>query len=133
MISQVDFKNKNDWNKFVKLRLYRKVGRMVPFIARTATGLRDIKASSRLLIRSHTLDGHSKSILSLDIYDGILITGSKGIAILLILFSFLLYFYYSLLSNYSIIIINMVLLFIAIILLYYLLYYNIIIMLFLSF
>uniref|UniRef100_A0A0M3K7L8 WD_REPEATS_REGION domain-containing protein n=1 Tax=Anisakis simplex TaxID=6269 RepID=A0A0M3K7L8_ANISI len=58
-------------------RSHRKNGRIVPYTARTATGQRDRSAASRLLIRTHTLDGHTRAVLSVSANDTTVITGSK--------------------------------------------------------
>uniref|UniRef100_A0A914RAG7 Uncharacterized protein n=1 Tax=Parascaris equorum TaxID=6256 RepID=A0A914RAG7_PAREQ len=62
-----------------KLRsnVFRKIGRIIPYTARTATGQRDRTAASRLLVRSHTLDGHTRGVLSVSANDTTVITGSK--------------------------------------------------------
>uniref|UniRef100_A0A0N5AWF0 Kinesin motor domain-containing protein n=1 Tax=Syphacia muris TaxID=451379 RepID=A0A0N5AWF0_9BILA len=54
-----------------------KVGRIIAYTPRTATGQRDKTASSRLLVRTHTLDGHTKSVLSIAADETKLLTGSK--------------------------------------------------------
>uniref|UniRef100_A0A915AVU3 Kinesin motor domain-containing protein n=2 Tax=Parascaris univalens TaxID=6257 RepID=A0A915AVU3_PARUN len=55
----------------------KKIGRIIPYTARTATGQRDRTAASRLLVRSHTLDGHTRGVLSVSANDTTVITGSK--------------------------------------------------------
>uniref|UniRef100_A0A0M3IKD5 WD_REPEATS_REGION domain-containing protein n=1 Tax=Ascaris lumbricoides TaxID=6252 RepID=A0A0M3IKD5_ASCLU len=60
-------------------QLQGKVGRIIPYTARTATGQRDRTAASRLLVRSHTLDGHTRAVLSVSANDATVITGSKGL------------------------------------------------------
>ncbi|KHN75024.1 Kinesin-like protein KIF21A, partial [Toxocara canis] len=57
--------------------LHGKVGRILPYTARTATGQRDRTAASRLLVRTHTLDGHTRAVLSVSANDTTVITGSK--------------------------------------------------------
>ncbi|VDD91493.1 unnamed protein product [Enterobius vermicularis] len=54
-----------------------KVGRILTYTPRTATGQRDKTAATRLLTRTHTLDGHTKSVLSLAADETKLLTGSK--------------------------------------------------------
>ncbi|VDM46181.1 unnamed protein product [Toxocara canis] len=56
---------------------FTKVGRILPYTARTATGQRDRTAASRLLVRTHTLDGHTRAVLSVSANDTTVITGSK--------------------------------------------------------
>nr|CDQ00863.2 BMA-KLP-12, isoform a [Brugia malayi] len=55
----------------------RKSGRVVPYVPRTLTGTRDKVTGSRLLIRTHTLDGHTRTVLSVDTNGDMVISGSK--------------------------------------------------------
>ncbi|KAL3982083.1 WD domain G-beta repeat family protein [Acanthocheilonema viteae] len=55
----------------------RKSGRILPYVSRTLTGTRDKVTASRLLVRTHTLDGHTRTVLSVDTNGSVVISGSK--------------------------------------------------------
>uniref|UniRef100_A0A0R3S2S3 WD_REPEATS_REGION domain-containing protein n=1 Tax=Elaeophora elaphi TaxID=1147741 RepID=A0A0R3S2S3_9BILA len=55
----------------------RRSGRILPYVPRTLTGTRDKVTASRLLIRTHTLDGHTRTVLSVDTNGNMVISGSK--------------------------------------------------------
>uniref|UniRef100_A0A8R1TTR4 WD_REPEATS_REGION domain-containing protein n=1 Tax=Onchocerca volvulus TaxID=6282 RepID=A0A8R1TTR4_ONCVO len=55
----------------------RRCGRILPYVSRTLIGTRDKITASRLLVRTHTLDGHTRTVLSVDTNGNMVISGSK--------------------------------------------------------
>ncbi|EJW80294.1 hypothetical protein WUBG_08794, partial [Wuchereria bancrofti] len=80
-VSNVGMEAKNEVTKLIDLELddrgstesspssrgsRRRSGRVLPYVPRTLTGTRDKVTGSRLLVRTHTLDGHTRTVLSVD-------------------------------------------------------------------
>uniref|UniRef100_A0A1I7VVW0 WD_REPEATS_REGION domain-containing protein n=1 Tax=Loa loa TaxID=7209 RepID=A0A1I7VVW0_LOALO len=91
-VSSVGMEPKNEVTKLIDLDLNdrgstespssgrgirRRSGRVLPYVPRTLTGTRDKVTASRLLVRTHTLDGHTRTVLSVDTNSNVVISGSK--------------------------------------------------------
>ncbi|VDK75189.1 unnamed protein product [Litomosoides sigmodontis] len=91
-VSNVRIEAKNEVTKLIDLDLddrgstespssgrgsRRRCGRILPYVPRTLTGTRDKVTASRLLVRTHTLDGHTRTVLSVDTNGSVVISGSK--------------------------------------------------------
>ncbi|MCP9266058.1 Kinesin-like protein [Dirofilaria immitis] len=91
-VSSITMEAKNEMTKLVDLDLddrgstespssgrgiRRRCGRILPYVSRTLIGIRDKVTASRLLVRTHTLDGHTRTVLSVDTNGNVVISGSK--------------------------------------------------------
>ncbi|VDO29946.1 unnamed protein product [Onchocerca flexuosa] len=91
-VSSMNMETKNEMTKLVDLDLddrgstespssghgtRRRCGHILPYVSRTLAGTRDKVTASRLLVRTHTLDGHTRTVLSVDTNGNMVISGSK--------------------------------------------------------